>query len=130
MLYLLCALLGAVAMVLAAAGGKCTQDAYGRKGILLDEYGGIRFRLPPMATIGGANCDVDLSGCGYPIRPNEVLARIRLDREGRFILTGWVTVLRGAASIPGTEQGISLVHNDVILLPWRDRCIRITFQRR
>ncbi len=130
MFYLLCVLLAAAAMILSIIGGKYNADSYGRRGILLDPCGGIRFQLPPVAVIGGANCDVDLSGCGYRVHPNQVLARITLDDDGRFILTGEVTVLRGSCPIACTEQGISLMHKDVILIPGQNPPIRLTFLRR
>lgn len=130
MLYLLCCLMGAGAMVLAVLGGKHAADPYGKKGILLDQYGGIQFPLPPLATLGGAGCDVDLSRCGYPFHPDETAARICLNREGEFILTGRAAVLRRAAVIGCTGEGVSLLHNDVIVIPQGDQEIQLTFQRR
>lgn len=130
MLYLLCSLVGGVALVLAVLGGKHAADPYGRKGILLDQYNGIRFPLPPLATLGGPGCDVDLSQDGYPFRPNEMAARICLNREGEFVLSGRAAVLRRAAVIPCAEEGIPLLHNDVILIPLENQEVQLTFQRR
>ena len=130
MLYLLCFLVAGAALVLAVLGGKHAADPYGKKGILLDAYNGIRFPLPPLATLGGPGCDVDLSQDGYSFRPNEAAARICLNREGEFVLTGRASVLRRTAVIPCSGEWVSLQHNDVLLIPLGDQEVQLTFERR
>jgi hypothetical protein len=113
MIYLLCALLGIVALLL--VGTMDTKDVHGCNAHLLDLGGRNVFPLYPYTRVGGKCCDIDLTR--YGCAPEAELATITV-KAGTYYLSGFATVCsrEDVKKSIGTSSEIALVDGDRIEL--------------
>lgn len=126
MIYLFSAFIGLIALL--CAGSLFTDPPYGRNAALVELIGGTQFPLLSVNTIGGAQCDIDLTryGCGS----QSCLASVTVS-QGSYAVRGRALVERGARLLDADRESIPLEGGDLLLLPVSDqRILKLRFEWR